>query len=165
MNRSTSARPKPPDDVFFPVVPMLDMAFQLLAFFILTFQAPSTESWIGLDLPVTPAALPKSTDAGRPLADPDDRSVRLRLRATADRRGGLAALELEGESIGTGRLAERLRSAARGSGRPVRLTIAADDALRYEEAVRLLVSCQRAGVSAVRLDRLDRVARREGGPP
>ena len=51
-------RPKPPEDVFFPVVPMLDMAFQLLAFFILTFKAPSAETHIDLHLPTTPAALP-----------------------------------------------------------------------------------------------------------
>ena len=37
---------------------MLDMAFQLLAFFVLTFQAPSSETRLDLDLPATPAALP-----------------------------------------------------------------------------------------------------------
>ena len=37
---------------------MLDMAFQLLAFFILTFKAPSAETHIDLYLPATPAALP-----------------------------------------------------------------------------------------------------------
>ncbi len=59
-------RPKPPDTVYFPVVPMLDMAFQLLAFFILTFQAPSGESRIDLDLPAAPAALP---GGGPPVQD------------------------------------------------------------------------------------------------
>ena len=42
----------------FPVTPMLDMAFQLLAFFILTFQAPSAETHLDLYLPATPVALP-----------------------------------------------------------------------------------------------------------
>src|SRR6185312_12377314 len=51
-------RPGPPEEVMFPVTPMLDMAFQLLAFFVLTFQAPSGETHLDLDLPVTPAALP-----------------------------------------------------------------------------------------------------------
>jgi hypothetical protein len=47
--RARNYRPGPPDDVMFPVTPMLDMAFQLLAFFILTFKAPSAETH--LDLP------------------------------------------------------------------------------------------------------------------
>ena len=42
-------RKKPPEEtVEFPVAPMLDMSFQLLAFFILTFQAPSGETRIDL---------------------------------------------------------------------------------------------------------------------
>src|SRR4029079_4766027 len=44
--RSRRSRPGPPDEVFFPVAPMLDMAFQLLAFFIFTFKAPSAETHI-----------------------------------------------------------------------------------------------------------------------
>src|SRR4029077_7376236 len=45
-------------EVMFPVTPMLDMAFQLLAFFVLTFQAPSAETHLDLNLPATPVALP-----------------------------------------------------------------------------------------------------------
>ena len=49
--RSRRYRPGPPEEVSFPVAPMLDMAFQLLAFFILTFKAPSAETHLDLDLP------------------------------------------------------------------------------------------------------------------
>ncbi len=56
--RGKSHRPEPPDEVQFPVTPMLDMAFQLLAFFVLTFQAPSGETHLDLDLPAAPLALP-----------------------------------------------------------------------------------------------------------
>src|SRR5271167_4224526 len=56
--RARNYRPGPPDDVMFPVTPMLDMAFQLMAFFVLTFQAPSAETHLDLDLPATPVALP-----------------------------------------------------------------------------------------------------------
>ena len=41
---------------------MLDMAFQLLAFFILTFKSPSAETHVDLDLPATPAALPARSE-------------------------------------------------------------------------------------------------------
>ena len=45
------------------MTPMLDMAFQLLAFFILTFKAPSAETHLDLDLPATPVALPAASEA------------------------------------------------------------------------------------------------------
>ena len=57
--RSRSYRPGPPDEVFFPVTPMLDMAFQLLAFFVLTFKAPTAETHIDLHLPATPRPCPR----------------------------------------------------------------------------------------------------------
>ncbi len=60
--RSRRYRPTGPDEVAFPVAPMLDMAFQLLAFFILTFKAPSDETHVDLDLPATPAALPAKAE-------------------------------------------------------------------------------------------------------
>ena len=59
--RSRRYRPGPPEEVSFPVAPMLDMAFQLLAFFILTFKAPSAETHLDLDLPATPVALPAAS--------------------------------------------------------------------------------------------------------
>ena len=72
--RSRRFRPGPPDEVFFPVTPMLDMAFQLLAFFILTFKAPSAETHIDLHLPTTPAALPERPWA-RPVPVPPGPSI------------------------------------------------------------------------------------------
>ena len=59
--RSRRYRPGPPDEVAFPVTPMLDMAFQLLAFFIITFKPPSAETHLDLDLPATPVALPSAS--------------------------------------------------------------------------------------------------------
>lgn len=59
--RPARYRPGPPEEVSFPVAPMLDMAFQLLAFFILTFKAPSAETHLDLDLPATPVALPAAS--------------------------------------------------------------------------------------------------------
>ena len=50
----------------FPVTPMLDMAFQLLAFFVLTFQAPSAETHLDLDLPATPAGAARGARGARP---------------------------------------------------------------------------------------------------
>ena len=103
--RSTATRPArgdigppAPEEVAFPVAPMLDMAFQLLAFFILTFKAPSAETHVDLDLPATPAALPARSE-GR--AQPrnsrrvdTDLENDLLIRAEADDLGDLKALRL-----------------------------------------------------------------------
>src|SRR4029077_19446244 len=66
--RSRRYRPGSPDEVGFPVAPMLDMAFQLLAFFILTFKAPSAETHLDLELPATPVALAASSQGDSQLA-------------------------------------------------------------------------------------------------
>ena len=50
------------------MTPMLDMAFQLLAFFIITFKPPTAETHLDLDLPATPVALPSaSREAAQPI--------------------------------------------------------------------------------------------------
>jgi biopolymer transport protein ExbD len=150
-------RPKPPDDVFFPVVPILDMAFQLLAFFILTFKAPSAETHIDLHLPTTPAALPAAPRGqARPRASravDADLENDLLVRALADDLGDLKALRLgEAEVPDLAALGERLRRYTGLLGnRPLRVRLVADDRLRYEPAARIIATCSAAGVASVRL--------------
>ena len=67
-----SGGPAEAGDVPFPVTPMLDMAFQLLAFFILTFQPPSRETRIDLYLPAAPAALPRRSGGEAPPTPQED---------------------------------------------------------------------------------------------
>lgn len=145
-------RPGPPDDVFFPVVPMLDMAFQLLAFFVLTFRPPSGETRIDLDLPAAPVALP---GVPGPAVAPElvGLETDLVIEAHADSEGRLAALRLADSPVeSAGALADRLRRyVAVLNGQPVRVTIAADNRLRYEDAAPLIGACTSAGVSVVRL--------------
>jgi biopolymer transport protein ExbD len=149
-------RPGPPDDVFIPVAPMLDMAFQLLAFFILTFKPPTAEMHVDLYLPVAPIALP-SRPEGR--ARPDSVRVEamlendLLIRAEADELGDLKGLKLGDAPIDNPDvLGERLRRYAKILGdRPLRVRIAADDRLRYEPAARIIAACSAAGVASVRL--------------
>jgi biopolymer transport protein ExbD len=150
-------RPGPPEEVAFPVTPMLDMAFQLLAFFVLTFQAPSAETHLDLDLPVTPVALPGGPRGeARPgperTADADLEND-LFLRLEADDLGDLKALRL-GEALlpDIDTLGERLRRYAEVlNGRPLRVRLVADDGLRYEEAARVMAACSAAGVAAIRM--------------
>lgn len=150
-------RPGPPEEVAFPVTPMLDMAFQLLAFFVLTFQAPSAETHLDLELPVAPVTLP-----GGPRGDArpaPDRSLDselendLYVRLEADDLGDLKALRLgEAPLPDVATLQDRLRRYAEVlGGRPLRVRIVADDGLRYEEAARVMTACSAAGVAGIRL--------------
>jgi biopolymer transport protein ExbD len=155
--RSPTHRPRPPEEVFFPVVPMLDMAFQLLAFFVLTFQAPSAETHIDLDLPTTPLALP-GAPRGRaelPSARRVDTDLEndLFVRVTADDLGDIRSIRLgEGDMPDLPTLSQRLRRYVEIlEGRPLRVRLVADDHLRYEEAARVLAACSAAGVANVRL--------------
>jgi biopolymer transport protein ExbD len=150
-------RPTAPEEVAFPVAPMLDMAFQLLAFFIMTFKDPSTETHVDLDLPATPAALPARSE-GR--AQPKfsrrvdtDLENDLLIRAEADDLGDLKALRLGEAAVpDIPTLGRRLRRYAQLlEGRTLRVRLVADDRLNYEPAARLIAACSAAGVSAIRL--------------
>jgi biopolymer transport protein ExbD len=155
--RARSYRPGPPDEVAFPVTPMLDMAFQLLAFFIITFKPPTAETHLDLDLPATPVALPSAmTGNAQPIPARNvdtDLENDLLVRAEADDLGDLKALKL-GEALVSDldTLGKRLRLYTQLlEGKPLRVRLVADDKLRYEPAARIIATCSAAGVSAIRL--------------
>jgi biopolymer transport protein ExbD len=155
--RSYARRPEMQEEVQFPVTPMLDMAFQLLAFFVLTFQAPSAETHLDLDLPASPLALP-GADKGRaqpPVSRRVDTDLEndLFIRAEANELGDLKSLRLGEASLrDVAALGERLKRYVEiMDDRPLRVRLVADDSLRYEEAARLIATCSAAGVAAVRL--------------
>jgi biopolymer transport protein ExbD len=136
---------------------MLDMAFQLLAFFVLTFQSPSAETHLDLDLPATPLALP-GAQVGRAQSLSSrrvdtDLENDLWIRAEANDLGDLKSLRLGEASLpDLATLGERLgRYVQILEGRPLRVRLVADDSLRYEEAARIVAACAAAGVTAVRL--------------
>jgi biopolymer transport protein ExbD len=155
--RSRSYRPGPPDEIFFPAAPLLDMAFQLLAFFILTFKAPTAETHIELHLPATPAALPSSArgrahSTSARIVDADLENDLL-IRAEADDLGDLKTLRL-GDAVvpDLATLSDRLhRYIALMGSRPLRVRLIADDRLMYEPAARIVAVCSSAGVAAIRL--------------
>ncbi len=150
-------RPGSPEEVAFPVTPMLDMAFQLLAFFILTFKAPSAETHIDLDLPATPAALPTAVEGrARPRTSrtvDTDLENDLLVRAQADDLGDLKTIRLGENGLpDLPTLGQRLRDYKKLlEGRPLRVRLVADDRLRYEPAAQIIATCSAAGVSAIRL--------------
>jgi biopolymer transport protein ExbD len=139
-----------PSDVVFPVTPMLDVAFQLLAFFILTFRPESNVARLDLTLPArAPAGSLKEARAG-------DGVNELEVRAEADDAGNLRGLWL-GEAVieGSEELRGRLeRMVGLLEGRRLRVRLSADERLRYEEAARLIAAIDRAGVGSIVLGAL-----------
>jgi biopolymer transport protein ExbD len=136
---------------------MLDMAFQLLAFFILTFKAPSAETHVDLDLPATPAALPARAEGRAQLRHArrvdTDLENDLLVRAEADDLGDLKALRLGEAAVpDLPTLGRRLRRYTQLlEGRALRVRLVADDHLRYEPAAQIIATCSAAGVAAIRL--------------
>ena len=137
--------------------PMLDMAFQLLAFFIITFKPPSAETHLDLDLPATPVALPSASRGDAqpiPARNVDtDLENDLLVRAEADDLGDLKVLKLgEAPVPDLATLGKRLRLYTQLlDGKPLRVRLVADDKLRYEPAARIIAVCSSAGVGAIRL--------------
>ena len=147
-------RPRLSDDVPFPVTPFLDMAFQLLAFFILTFRPPSSETRLDLYLPSAPVALPAAAGNVRiPRLDEPDLESDLLVTAEAGAAGTLVSLRLGETPIqDSSDLERRLRRyITLLVGRPLRVRLVAPDNLRYEEAARLIAACSSAGVSSLKL--------------
>ncbi len=144
-----------PEEVPFPVTPFLDMAFQLLAFFILTFRPPSNELRLDLYLPTAAAALPQwpqATAKAPSLDDPDlETDLVVAVRANPD--GSIGNLKLGDTAVtDLSSLEARLtRYRSVLSGQPLRIRLEAPDILRYEEAAKLIATCSRAGVSSVKL--------------
>ncbi len=162
MRRSASNRPRardqgPPETVEFPVAPMLDMSFQLLAFFILTFQAPSNESRIDLYLPASPAVLATSpagdNSARSGLTFNSDLETDLVVRAISDELGDLTLIELQGSEVPSpAELTARLRAYREQLvGEPIAIRLIADDRLSYDAAAKLIVACSAAGIESIML--------------
>lgn len=150
-------RPGPPQEVQFPAAPMLDMAFQLLAFFIITFRYPSAETHLELDLPATPVALPAAAQGEahpKPARNVDsDLENDLVVRAEADDLGDLKSLRLGDAPLpDLPTLGNRLRRYIQLlEGRPLRVRLVADEHLRYEPAAQIIATCSTSGVAAIRL--------------
>ncbi|MBX9622216.1 MAG: biopolymer transporter ExbD [Gemmataceae bacterium] len=138
-------RTKPGDlvDPDLPITPMLDMSFQLMAFFIFTFRPAPTEGQIVL-------ALPKDDGGGQGIPSPtDDRPVTLVARAEAAETGRIAgitlverdAAETKPEELGADlkKYQAALRARYNGfKGKPAKLIIEVGDGLLQEYVVNLL---------------------------
>ena len=134
-----------------PVTPMLDMAFQLMAFFILTFRMPSHEEQIAINMPAGPGCvLPVDTSdfAHRELYPRDFKLV------LTDKDGVLDTVTViditNGERSAVAPASKQLYTwlsevvVLAGQERPT-LSIEVSSALRYGELMRVMDECLAAG--------------------
>lgn len=127
---------------------MLDMAFQLLAFFILTFRPPPLEGQISLRLPPPQATVvvKAGQDAGADATskNPLQGMNTLTISVSADpRTGGISGLRV-GEASVTGIVAldGRLRELFSDQGNPFdQVIIQVSNSCRYEELMKIIDVC------------------------
>jgi biopolymer transport protein ExbD len=140
-----SLKKRKQDEVELQVTPMLDMAFQLLTFFILTFKSAPTEGQFAMNLlPAAPAikmdaAAPPNTDAKNNDVPALLKTMTTQLRANPDGTLGkvtLEELEVDGMDQLKVKLAEILDPAQKLDFEQA--LIQADPNLKYEELMKVI---------------------------
>ncbi|MSR53768.1 MAG: biopolymer transporter ExbD [Gemmataceae bacterium] len=145
-----------PISIAVPIVPMLDMSFQLLSFFIITFKPMPTEGQLAINLPKLDA-----TDQPPPLEPipPEDKKDEYTVSVFASSDGGLALLGLKGPTANL----ENIRSLNEllgemkkipkpgGDAGKVSITIEAANDLNYSRLIEVMDLCKKAGFDSVNL--------------
>jgi len=136
-------------DVELNMAAMLDMAFQLLAFFILTYQPAKAEGCIAIRMPPpTPVTKPDSS-GGAPT--PSEATalagvVSLQISVTADKNGGIAGIRV-GERQPVTDLQDfeqKLRALMKMSDIPFdQVLLKVSPALEYENVLKIVEICAR----------------------
>ena len=133
---------------------MLDMAFQLLTFFILTFRPAPIEGQLSLHLPLPVAVAPEPQPQVNPGGDPGEINEfeTLHLQVMANERGGVRQVILEASPVVQGEMndanTQRLdRELQRIFGTKMiafdRIQIAVERKVRYGELMKVIDVCTR----------------------
>jgi biopolymer transport protein ExbD len=155
-------------DVDLNVASMLDMAFQLLAFFILTFRPPMSEGQIGLRLPpaqpTRSATNPKLVICGGhgPIISPAVTTLVVTVISQDGRIDGLGVGQDEAKDVRD--LDGKLAAAFKDPNSPFeQVIVQASPRLNYGELMRVMDVCSRQTLSdGKKLDRLSLLELPEG---
>ena len=139
---------EPAFDIAVPIVPMLDMSFQLLAFFILTFRVMPMEGQLSINLPKIEASdTPQNPD---PTMEDKKDEYTIFLNASSD--GGVANIGLKGPTGGSpdiknlADLEAQLRQITPPAGKKreegIAITIESDPDLTYAKLIEIMNLCK-----------------------
>lgn len=153
--RKTESGPEPN----LPVTPMLDMAFQLLAFFVMTYHPSDLEGQMELSLPSEAITKAKDKEDIKPDAPVDkDQDLNLSANLTVIVRtqrdnvnnGLISGISLQ-DDAGTApvdtldKLREELKRRSATVANKENIKIQADSKLKWEEVINVMDVCQQAG--------------------
>lgn len=135
---------------------MLDMSFQLLSFFLITFRPMPTEGQLAIHLPRTGVSPDDPSVVRDPLDQPTDEYT---ITVYAGPDGGVALLGLRGPAVNSddipsvAELLGRLKAIPRPGGDPkaVAITIESAGDLKYLHLIEVMDACKRAGYESVNL--------------
>lgn len=154
MSRRKKHKGDPPTEPDLPITPMLDMSFQLMAFFILTFRPTPSEAQLPL---ILPADKGDQTQSAVPQFDPlkeenQEISVQIYAADTGAPNRIIAKLPTGDVELGasTTELNKFLRDqlASRG-GKAPKLKLQMVENLNYQYVIKLLDESRRAGYESV----------------
>jgi biopolymer transport protein ExbD len=144
---------EPAVDVTLPITPMLDMSFQLLSFFVVTFKTPSQEGQLSVDLPKVDG----SPTPDQAITDPN---VKDEYTITVNGDSEIRSISLKGATVtektvaDTGSLFTQLKAIADAKGKDtgsVSITIEADDRLVYSKLIEVMDICKKAGFESMNM--------------
>ena len=156
MARKRKRKEELPVDVTLPITPMLDMSFQLLSFFILTFHPMPTEGQLAVNLPKVDAAQQVETDPQPPEDKKDEYTVTL----IANSSGEIGNISMKGPTGDMGNirnfadLFDQLKKIPKPPGKGaegVAITIEASNDLIYSRLIDVMDMCKKAGYDSVNL--------------
>jgi biopolymer transport protein ExbD len=141
-----------------PVTPMLDMAFQLLAFFVMTYHPSDLEGQMDLSLPsekITQAEKSADVDPNakpdpKPLDLPTNLTVLVRTQQDGSNDGRISALTLQDDAgsqpvDNLDKLLTELKSRQATVENKENIKIQADGKLKWDAVIQVMDVCQQAG--------------------
>lgn len=159
MSKHKNEEPSP--EVILPITPMLDMAFQLLTFFIFTYNPSGLEGQFDLSLPSDNEAAAKETKTPPPPPDPDappkiEADVTIVVEAVTDdiNRGEIAKIHIKQNSgsviVGDLKeLFEKLKLANETATEKEVVKIQPASKLKWANVVMVADTCRKAGFKNV----------------
>lgn len=156
MPRKHKRREEPPVDVTLPITPMLDMSFQLLSFFILTFRPMPIEGQLAVNLPKVDAA----ADPTELISPPENVKDEYFITLIANSTGEVALISMKGPTAEMGDirnfadLFDQLQKLAKSSSRGaegISITVEASNDLIYARLIDVMDMCKKAGYETVNL--------------